>query len=1316
MIYEWNGVRKVSEREEEFITIELEVKGHSTIAEGFKELIDGSRLEGENQYQLDSGEKVDAQKRICLGELPQTLIIQLKRFQLDYETMQNIKINSRCEFPTVLDLEPYTKAGLEARAAGRPGCPPEPYELVGVLVHTGTSNFGHYFSYIKAREGACQWHTFNDTTVSAFDEAQIGEMCYGGERTLPSGQTSEKVQNGFLLFYRRAPVTQGTARKTHRRSGSAPPAGFARGAARDSASRPTTALGADDLIGGTPTSAVSISRGSPRDDELPPPFTSSPQPSPLVQPMLGAGSLAADAPALALPVPLMVPLTPPPKQPLGTQRAISISPDGAHDGALGEDPGGSSLLPAVLARATAPSTIIGDLSADPGTAASTSGGAPPMPANEAERQAVLASVHAANAKLLLRQHLYDPMYIKFLLSLAQAAQKGPLRAIDATSPEGYPTERRAERRAGSAAATSAAMSIDGVSPDDVALWRTLPAPPPSRPSPLLSRFLPPLEGTADKSCSDGANAEPGAEPGASRTAVGGRIVPADAPKIPRPTPVGTADACVARSGDGWSPSWAPGGGPSSLQVRLLQLCGRFFFDHLIRLCPALLEPHITSGTGWLSALESACDRSLEGAVWLLHALLAPYPSSATATATATAGAAIAATAATPAAAPPAVAEASAASASSSAAATGTATALAAAPGTLSPRPISEAEEQAKALASGGGSGGGCWLLSALFDCQSAPARTVIVTFISRLVQRVGAVEVAAANQPASATEGNAHCGVPAGGVPLTTALTQPRFHTTRFVRGLLEVGLPHAAVHWGDAAPFCELIRTLVLLPGPVGVQLAPAWRMHGGLAALAAYIIGEGAIEMPEQLGEPIMGFPRPQRGASPPRSTSQLANNEGGAAILEAIAVLLESAVVPPSAGGADGAGATGAAEAAEAAKGTEAAEAAPGTEGGAEGEGLWGKEGEGLGAPTERALEPSPSGGAMSEASPTYESADGAASVLDARESGAKGVVAAAAVALALPAEPAHRGVNIHTSLPAEPAGLTPGSSSSMAGVNIHSSSSSMATSMGMAASSSAAMAAKIHTSMVASPSPPAVSAAPDLIASAAFVNSAVRICLRVGGEGLEPMHRALELCCHGAAERAATVLQANLAALRSESEAVAHAHAQVLVRLLTKVDDELIATRCAMALRIPHGLLALIKELVQSNPPAEAASRAEVEAEAEAANGGSPPRMRPFSEAARTFLCLRVLLELHASGGTVATWLEETLAVSDVAEFLNWLKETSRTAALGKPSSARGFLGVPRISTRPRYERSDEQQAALDQLKALEKALEKARAARLKKTPR
>ena len=85
------STRKVSERLEDFVTLPLEVMGKAHIADGLKELVDGEMLEGENAYALDSGEKVNAQKRICLGELPSTLIIQLKRFQLDYETMANIK-------------------------------------------------------------------------------------------------------------------------------------------------------------------------------------------------------------------------------------------------------------------------------------------------------------------------------------------------------------------------------------------------------------------------------------------------------------------------------------------------------------------------------------------------------------------------------------------------------------------------------------------------------------------------------------------------------------------------------------------------------------------------------------------------------------------------------------------------------------------------------------------------------------------------------------------------------------------------------------------------------------------------------------------------------------------------------------------------------------------------------------------------------------------------------------------------------------------------------------------------------------------------
>jgi len=79
--------------------IELQVKGHRSILHALEALVEGERLEGDNQYQLDEEQggdagarKVDAQKRVCLGELPSTLIIQLKRFQLDFETMSNIKL------------------------------------------------------------------------------------------------------------------------------------------------------------------------------------------------------------------------------------------------------------------------------------------------------------------------------------------------------------------------------------------------------------------------------------------------------------------------------------------------------------------------------------------------------------------------------------------------------------------------------------------------------------------------------------------------------------------------------------------------------------------------------------------------------------------------------------------------------------------------------------------------------------------------------------------------------------------------------------------------------------------------------------------------------------------------------------------------------------------------------------------------------------------------------------------------------------------------------------------------------------------------
>lgn len=64
------------------------------------------------------------------------------------------------------------------------------YDLVGVTVHTGTADGGHYYSFIKERylpKGMQdRWFLFNDAEVKIFDPSQIAAECFGGEMIVSS--------------------------------------------------------------------------------------------------------------------------------------------------------------------------------------------------------------------------------------------------------------------------------------------------------------------------------------------------------------------------------------------------------------------------------------------------------------------------------------------------------------------------------------------------------------------------------------------------------------------------------------------------------------------------------------------------------------------------------------------------------------------------------------------------------------------------------------------------------------------------------------------------------------------------------------------------------------------------------------------------------------------------------------------------------------------------------------------------------------------------------------------------------------------------
>ncbi len=57
------------------------------------------------------------------------------------------------------------------------------YQLVGVLVHSGSADAGHYYSFIKdrSRTSKNRWLEFNDTYVREFDVKNLGTECFGGE-------------------------------------------------------------------------------------------------------------------------------------------------------------------------------------------------------------------------------------------------------------------------------------------------------------------------------------------------------------------------------------------------------------------------------------------------------------------------------------------------------------------------------------------------------------------------------------------------------------------------------------------------------------------------------------------------------------------------------------------------------------------------------------------------------------------------------------------------------------------------------------------------------------------------------------------------------------------------------------------------------------------------------------------------------------------------------------------------------------------------------------------------------------------------------
>lgn len=77
-----------------------------------------------------------------------------------------------------------------------------------MLVHTGTCENGHYYSYIRERPGrdgeaTPTWIEFNDSDVGPFNPAEIADRAFGGFFDIDGYTRQTKQYSAYMLFYQR---------------------------------------------------------------------------------------------------------------------------------------------------------------------------------------------------------------------------------------------------------------------------------------------------------------------------------------------------------------------------------------------------------------------------------------------------------------------------------------------------------------------------------------------------------------------------------------------------------------------------------------------------------------------------------------------------------------------------------------------------------------------------------------------------------------------------------------------------------------------------------------------------------------------------------------------------------------------------------------------------------------------------------------------------------------------------------------------------------------------------------------------------------
>ena len=112
--------------------------------------------------------KKDAErsKKIKLSILPEVIIFSLQRFN----PITGVKINKTIKFEETIDLKSF--CDLDFFNGGEINTK---YRLFGISNHSGTINYGHYYTYTKVGDN---WYEFNDSLVKSINLTLMSRAAY----------------------------------------------------------------------------------------------------------------------------------------------------------------------------------------------------------------------------------------------------------------------------------------------------------------------------------------------------------------------------------------------------------------------------------------------------------------------------------------------------------------------------------------------------------------------------------------------------------------------------------------------------------------------------------------------------------------------------------------------------------------------------------------------------------------------------------------------------------------------------------------------------------------------------------------------------------------------------------------------------------------------------------------------------------------------------------------------------------------------------------------------------------------------------------